>query len=571
MIESQWEAGRTEAVGQRGAVSAGHRDAVKVGISLLEAGGNAFDAIVGATFASFVVEPAQCGIGGYARLSGFDTASRRLVSVDGYLRAPGAAREDMFEIDETRPLKYYETPWTKGLKGEKGHLAAGVPGAVAAMWEVHQRWGYLDWARVLEPSIRLAESGLVMTWNQLLHICEVHQLIRRYPPIHEHLCPGGELPRIGGQMGGATVLDLSELAATLRLIAEEGPSAFYEGLVAELIEKEMAAGGGIMTAGDLAAYRPKVLEETPLTFHGLDCITCFCPTSVEFLNLLKNFDIRSMGPASTAAHHVMAECMLTAFTDTIRWYGDPDFDDGPVANLNSAEFARRRAGVISLDEAMPRPPEPVRAEELCASDGGTLPDRLPATSWAPKLSGTTQVAVTDSAGNTAAVCLSLSDAHGSLVYCPGTGVVLNNGMQNFDPRPGRPNSIRPGKMPIFAAPVLVAMRQSEPVFAAAGSGGYRILTGVMHTFVNWAVHGMSLRQAIEAPRVHCQSRETFVDERLPETVKRELAAMGHDIREQRDIPGLTAFARVSAVTRDPDNNRLAGAAWPYWINDTAAL
>ena len=555
--------GAIEAQGSRGVVSAGHREAVKAGISLLEAGGNAFDAIVGAAFASFVVEPAQCGIGGYARLSGFEAASRSLVSVDGYLRAPGKAREDMFEIDESRPLKYYETPWTRGMKGEKGHLAAGVPGAVSALWEAHSRWGRLDWASVLEPAVGLAGRGLVVAWNQLLHVCEVHALLRRYPPLHEHLCPGGELPRIGGQFGGATVLDLSELARTLSLIARDGPSAFYEGETARLIEKEVAAGGGIMTAEDLAAYRPKIHVEEPLRFKGFDCITCFCPTSMEFLNLLETFDIRAMGAECATTHHVMAECMLTAFTDTIRWYGDPDFEGGAGAILGSAGFARRRAGAISLERAMPRPPEPVSAEELSVGDDG-------GPSWPPRLGGTTQVAVADSSGNMAAVCISLSDAHGSLVYCPGTGVVLNNGMQNFDPRPGRPNSIKPGKMPIFAAPVLLAMQGSEPVFAAAGSGGYRILTGVMHTFVNWAVHGMSLADAIGAPRVHCQSRETFVDERLPETVRKELAAMGHDVREQRDIPGLNAFARVAAVTRDPGGG-LAGGAWPAWINDTSAF
>ncbi len=559
----------SEACGRDGVVSAGHPDAVAAALALLRAGGNAFDAIVAAAFASFVVEPAQCGLGGYARLAGFDADARRLVSVDGYLRAPAAAREDMFEIDDSRGLKYYETPWTRDLKGERGHLAAGVPGAVAALWEVHQRWGRLDWPRVLEPSIRLAERGLTMTWNQLLHICEVHGLMRRYRPIHHHFCPGGELPLINGQFGGATILDLGELAGTLRLIADEGPPGFYEGRTAELIEKEVREGGGIMTAGDLASYRPKVLQETPLNFHGLDCITCFCPTSDEFLNLLANFDLDSATGAQ--AHHVMAECMLTAFTDTIHWYGDPDFEDAPVDALSSAGFARRRARAIDPQRAMKRPPQPASPDDLAVP--GRAPPAQPSqtTPWPPKLGGTTQAAVTDAEGNMAALCISLSGAHGSLVYCPGTGVVLNNGMQNFDPRPGRPNSIKPGKMPIFAAPVLLAMRQGEAVFAAAGSGGYRILTGVMHTFVNWAVHGMDLKEAIAAPRVHCQSRETFVDERLPETVVDDLAAMGHDISLQRDMPGLNAFARVSAVTRQPADSLLTGAAWPPWINVTDAI
>ena len=560
---------RSDASGRDAVVSAGHADAVAAALDLLHAGGNAFDAIVASAFASFVVEPAQCGLGGYARLAGFDAGERRLVSVDAYLRAPAGAREDMFEIDVSRGLKYYETPWTKDLKGERGHLAAGVPGAVAGLWKIHQRRGRLDWPRVVEPAIRLAERGLTMTWNQLLHICEVHGLMRRYRPIHHHFCPGGELPLISGQFGGATILDLGELAGTLRLIANEGPCGFYEGRTAELIEKEVREGGGIMTAGDLASYQPRVFEETPLDFHGLDCITCFCPTSDEFLNLLGNFDLASATPAQS--HHLMAECMLTAFTDTIHWYGDPDFENAPVDALSSPAFARRRAEAIDPLIAMPRPPQPASPDDLAAYSHEAPAPSPDTTPWAPRLGGTTQAAVADAEGNMAALCISLSGAHGSLVYCPGTGVVLNNGMQNFDPRPGRPNSIKPGKMPIFAAPVLLAMREGEAVFAAAGSGGYRILSGVMHTFVNWAVHGMALEQAIKAPRVHCQSRETFVDERLPEAIIDDLANMGHDISLQRDMPGLNAFARVSAVTRQPADGLLAGAAWPPWTNVTDAV
>ena len=305
-----------------------------------------------------------------------------------------------------------------------------------------------------------------------------------------------------------------------------------------------------------------MLEEAPLDFQGLDCITCFCPTSAEFLNLLKSFDLRHARGAT--APHLMAECMLTAFTDTIRWYGDPDFEDAPVTALMSAEFAGRRARVIDPARAMPRPPRPASTDDLAVGSAHALPESGP---WAPKLGGTTQVAVCDGAGNMAAVCISLSDAHGSLVYCPGTGVVLNNGMQNFDPRPGRPNSIKPGKMPIFAAPVLVATRQGEPVFAAAGSGGYRILTGSCTPLSTGPFMTWTLKQAIEAPRIHCQSRETFVDERFPDAIIEELAAMGHDIRLQRDAPGLNAFARVAAVTRDPAKGLITGASWPPWIND----
>jgi len=571
MMRTEWTAGRNEAVGATGVVSCGHPDSTAAGMAILEAGGNAFDAIVAAAFSSFVCEPAQCGLGGYGRLAGFVAAEGRMVSVDHYLRAPGAVTPDMFEIDDTRPVKYYETPWTRGQKAERGHLAVGVPGSVPGLFETHRRWGRLPWAEVLEPAIAQADAGLAMDWVQLLYVCEHHEFLRTLQPIHDHFCPGGELPKIPGQFGGGSRIDLAELAATMRLIAARGPAAVHEGEIAALIEKEVKAGGGIMTAADLKAYRPKVMVERSHRFDGLDVVSCFCPTTYEFLNLLQTFDLKAMGPDSADYRHVMAECLAVAFTDTIRWYGDPETDDAPVEELSSMAFAERRARDIALDRALPRPVQAVDPRTLGIAAGEAAERIVLDEPWPPKLDGTTQLATVDGDGNMAVLCTSLSGAHGSMVYCPGTGIVLNNGMQNFDPRPGRPNSLKPGKMPIFAAPVLLACRDGEPVFAATGSGGYRIMTGVAHGFVNWAVFGMTLQAALEAPRVHCQGRDTFVDETLPEGVRAELARRGHSLVVQRDHPGLTAFARVNAVARDPATGELRGAAYPAWRGDARAM
>jgi len=570
MMTTQWYAGRSEAVGTRGVVSGGHADSTAAGMAILEAGGNAFDAIVAAAFSSFICEPAQCGLGGYGRLAGFVTAENRMVSVDHYLRAPAGVTETMFEIDESKPVKYYETPWTKGQKAEQGHLAVGVPGSVPGLFETHRRWGRLPWEAVLEPAIAQADAGLKMDWAQLLYICEHHTFLRTMGPLWNHLCPGGELPAIPGQFGGGDTIDLSELAATLRLIAAKGPAGLHEGEIAALIEKEVKAGGGILTAADMAAYRPKVMVETPRRFAGLDYVSCFCPTTYELLNLLETFDLGAMGPDSADYRHVMAECLAVAFSDTIRWYGDPDTDDAPVQELSGMAFAKRRARDIAMDRTLPRPVAPVDPRTLGISETDA-PDHLAQDPWPPRLGGTTELATVDGDGNMAALCTSLSGAHGSMVYCPGTGVVLNNGMQNFDPRPGRPNSLKPGKMPIFAAPVIVACRDGKPVWAGSGSGGYRIITGVVHAFVNHAVFGMGIGPAMEAPKVHCQGRDTFIDETLPDAVKAELARRGHSLIAQRDHPGLNAFARVNAVSADPVSGELRGAAFPGWRGDASAI
>jgi gamma-glutamyltranspeptidase/glutathione hydrolase len=157
------------------------------------------------------------------------------------------------------------------------------------------------------------------------------------------------------------------------------------------------------------------------------------------------------------------------------------------------------------------------------------------------------------------------------VAVPGTGIILNNGMGNFDPRPGRPNSIAPGKMPIFAVPTLVALENGRAVFAAAGAGGYRITTGVLHTLLHWRDFGLPLAAAIAAPRVHCQGKEIYVDARIDPDIRVALAALGHRVVSQADDPGLNAFARVSAVSLDLTEDRLDAASGPPWYGAAGGL
>src|SRR5690349_23247192 len=164
----------TAATSSLGVVAAGHSDEVAAGLAMLEDGGNAIDAAVAAAFAAYVVEPAMCGIGGYGRMSAYVAERRELISLDHYLRAPGAARPDMFEIDEAKGLKYYETPYTKGLKAERGPLAVGVPGAVAGLYWAQRRLGRLPWRAVLEPAIATAKAGLEVSWSLFLKLAENH-------------------------------------------------------------------------------------------------------------------------------------------------------------------------------------------------------------------------------------------------------------------------------------------------------------------------------------------------------------------------------------------------------------
>ena len=182
-----------------------------------------------------------------------------------------------------------------------------------------------------------------------------------------------------------------------------------------------------------------------------------------------------------------------------------------------------------------------------------------------------EVASADRYGNMASCCISIGSSFGSLVYVPEVGCFLNNAMQNFDPRPGRPNSIAPGKMPIFAAPALVAARRGRAVFAASGSGGYRIETGVLHTFMNRIDHGMRVQAAVDHPRVHCQGGETLIDPRVPEPVRERLRRAGHDLVERPESPGGWPYGRVCTVAWDPRRKCFEGGAGPSWQSAVAAF
>ena len=188
-----------------------------------------------------------------------------------------------------------------------------------------------------------------------------------------------------------------------------------------------------------------------------------------------------------------------------------------------------------------------------------------------KIAGTSQVAVADRAGNLASCCISVGSAYGSRVYVPEVGIFLNDDMQNFDPRPNHLNSIHPGKMPIFAAPALVACLGDQGRFAASGSGGYRIQTGVLHTFMNYVDHQMDIQSAVDHPRVHCQGQETVADRRIPVNIRTKLEQAGHNLTTVSAAPGRNHFGRICAVSRDPSSGELRGGAGPSWSTAIAGV
>jgi gamma-glutamyltranspeptidase/glutathione hydrolase len=569
MIRSQMVATRTEVVAERGVVAGGHMAEAEAGVRMLEAGGNAIDAIVAAAFTGFVVEPDSCGVGGYGRLAIFLGDRQEFVTVDHYVRAPRAASATMFEIDPAQDGTYYGWPRVIDRRNEWGYLAPAVPGAVAGLCAAQELYGRLPLAQVLEPAIEAAAAGLLVTWDLALSISGRIAEIRSLPHTAERLLRSGEVPRAHSGFGRGDRIDLSDLAETLRRIAREGAAGFYTGPVAEAIAREVTAHGGILTTEDLASYQPKILREKPGSYRGHAYVTANDQVGYEALNILDRFDLAAYGPDSPEFRHLMAEAMGHAFVDNMVHYGDPDHTRSPVLGLANPVFAAERAAGISLDRAVPRPiapadPWPYDVPELA-------PDVVPTRQSAGGVAGTSQMAAADREGNLATLCTSLTSSFGSLVLVPGTGVFLNNSMQNFDPRPDRANCIAPGKMPIFAVPTIAAAQGGRAVFGAAGSGGYRITSGVLHAMIHRLDFGMGIQEAIDAPRVHCQGDETFVDARIPPLVRERLAAMGHRVVVGEEDPGTLNFARVVAIGIDPETGLLHAGTGPAWSTAAAGL
>jgi gamma-glutamyltranspeptidase/glutathione hydrolase len=261
--------------------------------------------------------------------------------------------------------------------------------------------------------------------------------------------------------------------------------------------------------------------------------------------------------------------MAAAFVDGAAWYGDPDYVASPYAGLRSAEFAAARRAEIERAAGPPTAGNPWRYEAGGAPAGVTAA----AGGNRGRLDGTTQVSVVDADGSAVALITTVGQDFGSLTYVPEVGVFLNSSMNNFDPRPGMPNSIAPGKMPLFGVPCIVAANDATgATLGIGGSGGWRILSGVVHTFVNLVQHRLPLSAAVAAPRSHCQGGPTSVDARLDPQIAAVLTARGHDVVAERTEPGAEPFARVSAVTSVPSDGerRAAAASDPPWSTAAGA-
>ena len=525
----------------KGMVVAPQPEAAESGVDILRVGGNAVDAAIATALAQTVVDPLMCGIAGFGTMAIHDPATGRQEYLDFHAPAPAAVTEDMWA-----DLVEGEAPDGFGflLRGRVNDLGAGavaVPASLRAYEVAHQRFGKLPWADVVAPAIRWAQEGYVVRPAMYTFFMEgdgygrapTRDRLRYSEGGRRLLCDADGNPKSVG-----TLIVNPDYAEVLRLIARDGADALHDGPIGDLVVEAMEQGSGLVSHADLAAVRPEFRPPLEGTYHGLRIATNQPPGGgimlLQMLNILENFDLSALGHNSPEYIRILCEVMKRATVDKDRYVGDPGFCDVPLEMLLDKGRAARMADDIRRGEVAHVP-------------------RL--NTHAPVPRDTTHLSVRDADGYCVAMTHSLAMPSG--VMPRGTGFMLNGCMSVFDPRPGKPGSLAPGKSRFTASAPTIVHDASGPRLILGAPGGTQIVMGVLQTIMNHFDFGMDIDRAVAAPRVSATSDCIDVCNRIPRDVLAPLEALGYVTR--RNPHGYT-FGWVHAIAvRD---GQVTGAADP---------
>jgi gamma-glutamyltranspeptidase/glutathione hydrolase len=497
---------------EHGMVVTAQQHATRIGVDVLRNGGNAVDAAVAVGYALAVVYPAAGNLGG----GGFMTvqfADGRRTFVDFREMAPLAATADMYLDKNGAVIPDLST---------RGHLAVAVPGTVAGLEYMREKYGTVPRAKLIEPALRLAEQGFVLEQGDVDMLREGTDDFRKDAPSADIFLKRGETFEVGEK------LIQRDLARTLRNISQRGSDGFYRGETAIALTAASKAGGGIITQADLAAYRVRELPPLECSYRGFLVVSAPPPSSggvvlCEMLNILEGYPLATYGWGSARAVHFQIEAMRHAYVDRNHLLGDPSFVDNPLAQLLDKTYADR-----------------IRARINPARAGNSMELKPGIETREGK--HTTHYSIADQFGNAVAVTYTLNDWFGARVTAAGTGVLLNNEMDDFTAKVGVPNiyglvqgeanKIEPGKRPLSSMTPTIVLREGKPWMIVGTPGGSRIITAVMLTMLNVIDYGMDIQEAVDAPRIHQQwlPESTFVETRglSPDTIA-TLTAMGHKL------------------------------------------
>ena len=532
---------------ENGMVVTAQHLATKIGVDVLKNGGNAVDAAVAVGYALAVVYPAAGNLGG----GGFMTvqlADGRKTFLDFREKAPLAATANMYLDKDGNVIKGASTT---------GHLAVAVPGSVSGFEMARAKYGTMPRATLIAPAIKHAEEGFVLQQGDVDILRVATNDFRKDATSAAIFLNKGEAYNVGEK------LVQPELANTLRLISEKGEDGFYKGPVAAAIVASSQAGKGIITQADLDQYKTRELKPIECNYRGYGVVSAPPPSSggviiCEMLNVLEGYPLKDLGFRSAQAVHYQIEAMRHAYVDRNSYLGDPDFVSNPLDRLLDKSYAAKIRAVI----------DPAKAGVSQAIKPGVAPHEG---------TNTTHYSIVDKWGNAVAVTYTLNDWFGARVTAATTGVLLNNEMDDFTVKIGVPNiyglvqgqanSIAPGKRPLSSMSPTIVTKDGKPVLVVGTPGGSRIITAVLHSILNMIDYGMTVQEAVDAPRFHQQwlpdltNVENFA---LSPDTRKILEGMGHKLGNPQPPNHMAAIVvgAPSLEGKPVGNNRFYGANDP---------
>jgi len=538
------------ATGRQGMVVTAGEQASEAGLAMLRQGGTAVDAAVAASFAISVLRPQSTGIGGGGFFLLYLAKKKETIAIDFRERAPLVATHDMFIRDGKAVPEL----------SRNGPLAVAVPGLIAGLVDIQKKYGTMPLAKVMAPAIRLADEGFPV-YPQLAGAIQYRVKLLGDSPATRAIYFRDDRPLTEGEL-----LVQKDLAKTLRTIARKGKKGFYTGAVAKAIVAEMEARGGLITQKDLDQYR--VIYRTPVTstFHNAQVHAMPPPSSggvliTQMLNVLAGFPLQEIGFHTPKGIHLQTEALRLAFRDRAQYLGDPDFVDVPVTMLSSEKYATEQRAKIDLAKATP-------SNAIPATPAGKI-----------ESTSTTHLSVIDTHGNAVATTQTVNLYFGSGVMVPGTGIMLNNEMDDFSAQPMNPNAfglvgvtdantIAPRKTPLSSMSPTIVTKHGKVILITGSPGGSRIISSTLQVLLNTLVYDMSLPEAMFAPRIHHQ---WFPDELQIEVQKGSeaeglvaaLKQMGHTVKPvETSNDGRHMFGNVQAIHVDPESGVITGVSDP---------
>jgi gamma-glutamyltranspeptidase/glutathione hydrolase len=529
--------------GESGMVVAQERTAARIGVGILDRGGNAVDAAVAVGFAMAVTYPRAGNIGGGGFMVIHLAKDNRSTAIDYRETAPAATTPTMFLDAQGNP---------DPVKSRDSGLSVGVPGTVAGLAMAHAKYGSgkFTLADLLQPAIRLAEQGFRVQDDTADSLPGAAGKLARWPSSASILLKNGNQPLEAGDR-----LIQSDLADTLKKIAARGPDGFYRGDVAAKIAAAVRNAGGIMTADDLAGYRAVEREVAKGTYRGHDIISMPPPSSggvhlIEMLNILEGYDLEKLGRNDEALHYFI-EAMKRAYADRAVYMGDPDSVKMPISGLISKKYAASLRATIT-DKATPS--SQIKAGNPADFEG----------------QNTTHYSVIDRDGNAVSNTYTLNFSYGLGLIADGTGVLLNNELDDFTAKAGASNAYGlvgfaanlpgPNKRPLSSMTPTIVLKDGKPVIITGSPGGSRIITAVLQIVTNVIDFKMPIADAVTAPRLHHQWMPdmTFVEAGFPQPVLDALTARGHKIEPTRPATSVNSIQVLPKTEFQPQ--RYIGAA-----------